>query len=82
MERLCNVYEANWYKIEKGELTTEEINELKFKIKKEKTALLNNNALDITIPNNQKLLAQSKEQATLYFKLHYSTGETHENKQT
>ena len=71
LEQIFLKAEYKWHDISEGLLTSSEINELRFEIRKDKLASLNK-YIKTSIPANKKMQSSAEESAKNYFSIFYT----------
>jgi hypothetical protein len=61
MELLSIEYEEKWFYISEGQRTEEEINLLRFKLKKDKSKILRKYFITSVLPDNKKYLKEAEQ---------------------
>lgn len=72
---LYNKIEYDWFKVSKGELTAEEINDILFAYKNEFTNIENKNLKEETLLDNEKFKKIADQKTDLYFQNNFLEGE-------
>lgn len=68
---LADEAEREWFAISNGALTEDEINDKRFAIRKNKSAIMNAAFSGMVIPEHPRLMKKAEEHMHRYFKSHY-----------
>lgn len=68
---LADEAENRWFEVSKGELTEREINDLRFEIRKKKSAIMKSAFSGMALPESSRLMSKAESHMIRYFKSHY-----------
>jgi len=71
LEQLLNCYEKKWYDVAEGNLTNQEINELQYEIRSQKTNAVKEHLGINSLPIKTNLLCKAKHSAEVYINNFY-----------